>query len=383
MLFLFFSLYESTTHLKRTKKLTRKHHLKTKADKTFVRYCDPKINLYIYVQRTKDGKECDTMKVIELNSCPIDSKKEIVKTKSQTEAMTPAFVDYLAYPVHTLYKILKASNCKNKLRTIERIYNREGFELSLTNGGVILEIGANLDPQPNPDHPKEQFYDEPHNYILYYNQPQFSYLFLLNQLSKAPGMQEKRAEIVLNSKADLTLEKMVIYKRPFLFGKSHELLNLCYSNGYGQYYFFVVHRGKAHGFTIKTMVHFMYYGFSTSCDKWAYSIDDNVQYKDEFDMTKIPNDDFRSFKGFFELVKQYAVEYDWYRIFKTNCQHFATGFFNTLSGEKIKTTNLGQTPTMEGLKNKVFDARTYDEDLVVLPEKYSKQEEKEREEKDD
>lgn len=300
------------------------------------------------------------MKFKTLKFCP---GEKFFKDSDENLAKAPyqSLSKLLPYPQHTLYKILALSKCSNKFSLITAIYqNIEEMGLDLNSGGAILEIGANLNPQKG-DTDTTQFYDEPQNYILYYNRPEVSVNFLINQFNKAPGVDAGGLEnhiITLNQNMDLTLDLMTINTRKFVRDKVHELLNLCFTNGNGQYYYFIVHRGKAHGLTLKTIIHWFYYGrkAGTQCDStyMANVIDSKTVLKKSVDIThsKYKNSEYRSLSSIFELTKLYATQNDYYRLFTKNCQHFATGFFNLISGQDTSTSNFNygkNIPTMQTL----------------------------------
>ena len=331
-------------------------------------FCEKDLGFSLYIEngnpRGHLRRECKT---INYAAVPYSNCLSNTKLFPDSSYKRTSVLELSPYPVETIRRILKFSDCQNKFEVIQKIYEKINFGLNLIKSGPVLEIGANLKPTFSQD-ATQQFYDVPHNYVLYMNSPDVNYAFLIDQFNRAPGIDYSN-RIVLNQENDLLLEKMGVYTRPFVAGTVHELMNLCYSNGKGNYYFFLVHRGKAHGWTFSTIVHYFYYGTSDSCNKMADSIDPKTKLKAEYDMT-LSSDTVRKFSSLFELTKIYEKNKSLYRIFTKNCQHFATGFYNTLTGEHLSTTNFNLNPIPKF--NKINDALdAYEKGLKTKKENVS------------
>lgn len=155
---------------------------------------------------------------------------------------------------------------------------------------------------------------------------------------------------------DLNIKRIKIYSRPF-FGVFHELLMVCaFDETSEKEYYFVIDRGAKESDIRKTKVRIIYTGkFSKNqrqdrilkiCDTksphWAEIRGVRKGIPDSTLLGEHPMDNLRikSLRVLIDSVIHYAFMYPNYDLISTNCQHFATGFFNAVSWDEIERKSI-------------------------------------------
>jgi len=163
---------------------------------------------------------------------------------------------------------------------------------------------------------------------------------------------------------DLTVKRIKIYSREFLFNTVHEFLMVCTVGEHAAYYF-IIDRGS-HKF-LETKIRIIYTGYEqkeTETDKdckddskqWAEHRDDSYskkQYSKLLNSHLLPDVDSKfclptkeqeceplKFQTLIEATIEYAKKYPYYRLAGTNCQHFSTGIFNSVTGHSKEISNV-------------------------------------------
>jgi len=187
---------------------------------------------------------------------------------------------------------------------------------------------------------------------------------------------------LLNKTPDFTIRKVKIYKRSFIEPTYHEFLQMCVTNDYNDEFYFVIDRGanlnslKQEKFIfqkafrvlttseplLQTRVRIVFTGYKENPSKTKnrnkkqqdVCADDSIEWaefrghrvdKDKPDSILIStSSDYKHFtvKKFNTVLKailSYAIKYPGYDLAENNCQHFATGFYNSLTGEKKEISN--------------------------------------------
>lgn len=148
----------------------------------------------------------------------------------------------------------------------------------------------------------------------------------------------------------IQFSKIKIYKRPF-FGNSHEFLVVCGTGDNSDFYF---HVDKGSFRYKKTKVNINYFAkeASNDCNGDAWKLATTLKEDGEADISE----KYKNVFTFLHEVIYYAKQFKNYELFGTNCQHFATGIFNKVTGKSTFATNCKIT------KNR----------LVRFPSDYSK-----------
>jgi hypothetical protein len=194
-------------------------------------------------------------------------------------------------------------------------------------------------------HPELQYYDL--GSIIYQNSiNKISLDYISYEIRKSNslylnlGKSNNSYDINLKEN-DLELVYVKILYRPFLGEKIvHNLLSVCTTNGQTAYYF-IIDRGAIH-YDLYTKIRLIYYHSSSDndCDPdspyWPENITGNMtKYLDG----GIALSDRRSLRSLLVANEQYVNDYEFYEIAAANCQHYATGMFNAITGKNIEFMN--------------------------------------------
>jgi hypothetical protein len=146
--------------------------------------------------------------------------------------------------------------------------------------------------------------------------------------------------ISLDQYSDLTIERVKIYKRSFIYSTFHEYLAFCVGNGVKKY-FFIVDRGNYEN--VITRIRIIYYGTASDCKNdnalWGEILAPGMSIL-KVNGEGVPLSGKTSFKKFIRNAVQYTYDFPLYNPVGKNCQHFATGFFNTITGASLLYTDI-------------------------------------------
>lgn len=341
------------------------------------KFCDPEFGLLLYIEDCyrlfRYNKKCiESQYVVEeyKGTCDLPSQLQDEELKGTRKPITKL----PQLPIHTLFLILKTSNCNKKYNAINKIYPN----VKLSDGGVRFHIGINLKPLATND-PKKQFYDK--DYILYYNNHEISFDLAIDQFNKSPFVLKDHSKAIkLSKNGDLSLEYIKIFTRKFVLNTVHEVLAFCTKNDEGDSYFFLVDRGATWN-KVSTHVRFIYYAKDNNCNtenkNWPNKIDENSVFKGEGSPFENCDDNadkcdiVRSLRSVFDVLTEYVDTHSFYRLFSSNCQHFGTGLFNTLLNENQEYSNVN----IDSKGERNLDHLLIDNDLIEENDEINKNEE--------
>jgi len=158
---------------------------------------------------------------------------------------------------------------------------------------------------------------------------------------------------------DLSIRRIKIYQRDFIFPIKHEFIQMCAydSTGSGAFqYFFIAHRGTVlHKLGSKTRVDFVYVGKeafddcssastlwtekrSSFCSGTACLLEETTTNNNNpVPVGAVAIQMYsETMKTFLFGMINYVDKYKGYDLQSINCQHFATGFYNAFSGSPTK-----------------------------------------------
>jgi len=148
---------------------------------------------------------------------------------------------------------------------------------------------------------------------------------------------------------DYTIKRAAVFKKHLKLKMFHELLEVCISDGKTDYYV-LMDRGVSSG-TAWTSIGIYYIGSgsatgsdnNSNCnpesEHWIHKISpkffilkrNRIQRDSGFAIT--------SFSKLIDQVNKYVVDNPEYSRTSNNCQHFATGLYNTITNAQTKITN--------------------------------------------
>lgn len=144
----------------------------------------------------------------------------------------------------------------------------------------------------------------------------------------------------------MKIESVAVLTRYFIkkFRTYHEILYICTSNEKNKY-FFIAHRGMRKNIELHTSVKLNYY----KKEDLSYDCDDGSPEKIDPNNTLIEKqsgeylcESQKSFRNLVEKFVNYTENHPIYKLFSDNCQHFATGASNEITGGEKRTQNINK-----------------------------------------
>jgi len=168
-------------------------------------------------------------------------------------------------------------------------------------------------------------------------------------------MKEKNGGKNVFDETDLTIKAVQIYNRAFHGPAKHEYISVC-AEGSKADFFFVIDRGAAKGSGVpgagmlETQVHITYSGSTpfdpnkpdAHCANTDANWPENRSGADKGNLiltSHTVTSSKTSFKALIDAVRKYAKLFATYEFTNANCQHFATGLYNSLTNGTKEVTN--------------------------------------------
>jgi hypothetical protein len=178
---------------------------------------------------------------------------------------------------------------------------------------------------------------------------------------------------------ELEVKRVKIYRRPF-FSAFHEYLMICaFDEARQREHYLVIDRGAMEDL-ISTKVRIIYTGkldqsqretkqlniCDTRSSEWAEFRGVSNGHVDSDLLGEHPTESLRIryLQDLILAVMQYAINYPEYGLISTNCQHFATGFFNAVSFDEIKKKKISNPKLSFLCQKKVAHADILDDILM-------------------
>jgi hypothetical protein len=158
--------------------------------------------------------------------------------------------------------------------------------------------------------------------------------------------------------------------RPFVKIVSHEFLIVCVEDNANsdaeRFYYFLIDRGANEG--VHTKVRVSYISRDTRCSTSNRKVPSergfNLNIKRKQSLYSFPIEGRKKFKILLRMVYLYMKTHTIYFMTSTNCQHFATGLFNSLTSDNTPTTNFN-TISDKNLDKLFFEAERADIEINV------------------
>jgi hypothetical protein len=324
--------------------------------KNYKKYCNDYYNFVYYVE---DGDlklhSCNGLDLyyydanpnkVDINCDKFDSTlvdSDVKKLKTFAYKNLGLGADLTNYvPFQVVTDILDKMTCNGDYSKLVKLYPN----LSLQEKGPTLVVsdstkvlGASY--QKDKDN---QFFD--YDTKVYHQKfdERINLKFIVDQLNLGNNLYKKYQQYddltIELSNNDLTIKRVKNFYRNFIIGTVHEMLAVCAVNKSGAAYYFVFQRlGEDELDSVfKTKIQIIYYAKSNNCDENSSKWPDKIS---KYSFIKSSSKEISvSMANLIQASYKYYKNFPDYWFWKSNCQHYATGMYNALTGEKTNPTNL-------------------------------------------